>query len=162
MRAAQISLTNYFVSELEFTTNLAFNGEKPWTIRVEDLDVKKETKPTSEDHRKWEVSLHVKLIERLERNLPYNIALKILGFIGVDESVKNENIERLVEINGASLVFSAAREIVRAITSRGPNGFVLLPTVTFWEPKPLPAPVLEKSENPSTVEPKQAAPAAAT
>src|SRR5229473_2734839 len=132
MRAAQISLTNYFVSELQCRSNPAFEPQKPSEITIEDLDVKKDEKRSAEDPRKWEVTLRVKLIERPARNLPCNVALEIRGLVEVDQTVKDENIKRFVEINGASLVFSAAREIVRAITSRGPNGSILLPTVTFW------------------------------
>jgi preprotein translocase subunit SecB len=162
MRAAPISLTNYFVSELQFQSNRTFDPKNPFEIKIEDIDVKKDAKPSTEDRRKWEVTLEVKLIERPERNLPCNLALEMLGLVEVDQSVKDENIERFVQINGVSLVFSAAREIVRAITSRGPNGSILLPTVTFWQPKSEAPPVIEKTEIPSGDNPKETAPAAAT
>ena len=73
-----------------------------------------------------------------------------------------ENVERFVGINGASLVFSAAREILRAVTSLGPNGAVLLPTVTFWEPKVTPTPVIEKTEIPDADKPNGPVRAATT
>lgn len=72
-----------------------------------------------------------------ERNAPCNLLVEVVGDVQVDQTVTDENIERFIRINGSSLVFSATREIVRAITSRGPSRAVLLPTVTFWEPKPV-------------------------
>jgi hypothetical protein len=66
--------------------------------------------------------------------------VEIIGFVRASPLVKEEDIERLMRINGTSLVFSAAREIIRAITSRGPFKPILLPTVTFWEAKPPPPP----------------------
>jgi preprotein translocase subunit SecB len=159
MRAAQISLTNYFVSELQFQSNRTFDPQNPLEIKLEDLDVTKDAKQSAEDRRKWEVTLQVKLVERPVRNLPCHVALEIRGLVEVDQSVKDENIERFVGINGASLVFSAAREIVRAITSRGPNGSILLPTVTFWQPKAEAVPVVEKVEIPSADKPKEPVPA---
>jgi preprotein translocase subunit SecB len=146
MRAAPISLTNYFVSDLEFSVNQAFDPEKVSTIEIDDLELQNEKKPKTEDRRSWDVTLHIKLGERPERNLPCSIAVKIVGSVAVDQSVKEENIERWVEINGTSLVFSVAREIVRAVSSRGPNKSILLPTVTFWRPKPEAPSIVEKTE----------------
>ncbi len=121
MRAAPISLTNYFVSNLEFKTNQAFDPEKASVIEIDDLELENEAKPRIENRRSWEVTLRIKLGDRPGRNLPCTIAIGIVGSVDVDQSVKEENIERWVQINGTSLVFSVAREIVRAITSRGPN-----------------------------------------
>jgi hypothetical protein len=82
--------------------------------------------------------------------MPYTFSIEVVGTVLVDETVKDANIERFIQINGMSLVFSVTREIVRAMTSRGPWGGVLLPTVTFWEPKPAP-PEPEPNQKPSSV-----------
>jgi len=72
----------------------------------------------------------------------------MIGFIRVADSVTEENIERFVRINGTSLIFSAAREIIRAVTSRGPFQPLLLPTVTFWEAKPQAPAEVKEPESP--------------
>jgi preprotein translocase subunit SecB len=135
MRAAQISLTNYFVSELQFKANQAFDPEKSTLIGIDDLKVTDDVKPKTESRRNWQITLRIAVGENCDRNFLCSFVIEIVGSIDVDQSVKDENIERLVYINGKALLFSAAREILRAVTSRGPSRSVLLPTVTFWEPK---------------------------
>lgn len=146
MRAAQISLTNYFVSELQFAANHGFNPAAPAALEVHDLQVAYEITSKSQDRRSWQLKLRVSLNAPAERNMPCNFVVEIIGFVQVAETVIEDHIERLARINGLSLVFSAAREVVRAVTARGPFKSVLLPTVTFWEPMP-------SREDPSTIQP---------
>ena len=136
MKAAQIELTDYFVSDLQFTANRDFDNKNPSTSTVDDLQVTNQASPKTDDPRNWQITLRIALNAPPDRNSPYSFLVEMIGFVHVADSVNEENIERLVRINGTSLVFSAAREIVRAITSRGPFKPILLPTVTFWEAKP--------------------------
>jgi preprotein translocase subunit SecB len=150
MRAAQISLTNYFVSELQFSANAAFNPGALTAVEIEDLQVVHDIASKTEDRRSWQVKLRVGLNAPAERNMPCTFLVEIIGFVHVAESVSEDHIERLATINGLALVFSAAREVVRAVTARGPFKSVLLPTVTFWEPLP-------RAEAHSAIEPQSAA-----
>lgn len=134
MRAAQISLTNYFVSELQFAANAGFDPGAMTPVEINDLQVVHDIVPKTEDKRSWQVKLRVALNAPAERNMPCTFLVEIIGFVHVAESVSEDHIERLATINGLALVFSAAREVVRAVTARGPFKSVLLPTVTFWEP----------------------------
>lgn len=140
MRPAQIALDNYFVSELQFTANQSFNANQPHPIDITDLQVTHDAVSVSENRHKWQVTLRVALNTKSDRNLPYCFLVEMVGFVDVAESVSEENIERFVGINGTSLLFSAAREIVRAVTMRGPFKPIMLPTVSFWEPKHEPTP----------------------
>lgn len=139
MRPAQISLTTYFVRELQFKLNGSFEPLSPWTTKLEDFEVTPRPVSKTEDRRSWELNLRLALNAPPERNCPYSFLIDLVGMVQVDQTVRDENIERFIDINGTSLVFSAAREIIRAVTSYGPHKPILLPTVTFWEPKPAPA-----------------------
>lgn len=136
MRAAQISLTNYFVSELQFAANHAFDAAAPTTLQINDLQVVHDVEAKTADRRSWQLKLRVGSNAPAEQNMPCTFLVEIIGFVQVAESVSEDHIERLATINGLALVFSAAREVVRAVTARGPFKSVLLPTVTFWEPMP--------------------------
>jgi len=140
MKAALLELTNYFVTELQFNANHGFDAQKPSVIAVDDFNVTHDLTSKSEDRRNWQITLRIGLNAPAERNSPYSFLVEIIGFVCASATVKEEDIERLLRINGTSLVFSAAREIIRAITSRGPFKPILLPTVTFWEAKPAPPP----------------------
>ena len=135
MRAAQVQITNYFVSELQFTANRSFDVSKPSVVTVDDLQVHTTATAKDEERADWQITLRVALDAPPDQNAPYSFLLEMIGFIHVDESVSEDRTERFARINGTSLVFSAAREIVKAATARGPFPPLLLPTVTFWEPK---------------------------
>lgn len=138
MKAAQIQLTNYFVSELQFVANREFKKDTPSSITAGELQVAHEVSPKAEDKRQWQITMRIALNASPESNSPYSFLVEMIGFISVAESVTDDYIERFARINGTSLVFAAAREIIRGATSRGPFPPLLLPTVTFWEPKPQP------------------------
>lgn len=149
MRAAQIQLTNYFVSELQFAANRGFDADAESTILVDDLQVIPTASPRQDSPREWQITLRIALNAAPERNAPYTFLLEMIGFIHVDESVTDERVERFARINGTSLVFAAAREIIKAATSRGPFPPLLLPTVTFWEPK---KEMMQTPDDPTTSE----------
>lgn len=135
MRVAQIQLTNYFVSELQFAANRGFKRDAPSNITADDLQVSHQASANVENERQWQITLRVALHAAPESNSPYSFLVEMVGFIQVDTSVTEDRIERFARINGTSLIFAAAREIIKAATSRGPFPPLLLPTVTFWEPK---------------------------
>lgn len=136
MKAAQIQLTNYFVSELQFVANRDFKLDVPANVAAADLQVAHQASASAENKRQWQITLRVALNASPESNSPYSFLVEMVGFIDVAESVSDERIERFARINGTSLIFAAAREIIKAATSRGPFKPLLLPTVTFWEPVP--------------------------
>jgi preprotein translocase subunit SecB len=136
MKAAPIQLTNYFVSELQFAANRGFKADSPTNVSADDLQVMLQPLPKEGNNREWQITLRVALNAAPESNSPYNFMIEMIGFITVAPSVAEIKIERFARINGTSLIFAAAREIVRAATARGPFNALLLPTVTFWEPPP--------------------------
>jgi preprotein translocase subunit SecB len=136
MKAAQVQLTNYFVSELQFVANRDFKQDAPSNVTADNLQVVHEASANAENNRQWQITLRVALNASPECNSPYSFLIEMVGFIHVAESVSDERIERFARINGTSLIFAAAREIIKAATSRGPFTPLLLPTVTFWEPLP--------------------------
>ena len=66
----------------------------------------------------------------------------MLGFFLVLDGYPEDKIERLVHINGPSMLYGALREIVKAVTLRGPYGAIILQSPSFYLPEPEPkAPV---------------------
>jgi preprotein translocase subunit SecB len=65
---------------------------------------------------------------------PYSVDMRAVGHFkweGDAETDPGVPVERVVGINGASLLYSGIREMVAMITGRGPWGPMLLPTVDF-------------------------------
>lgn len=66
-----------------------------------------------------------------EAHLPYKIALQIVGIFAINPEPMPTNLERLITVNGASILYSAARELVLLLTGRGPWSPLQLPTINF-------------------------------
>src|SRR6266480_4686979 len=106
MKAAQIQLTNYFVSELQFVANRDFKLDTQSSIGADDLQVTHQVSTRAENKRQWQVTLRIALNASPESNAPYSFLIEMIGFIDVADSVAEDRIERFASINGTSLVFA--------------------------------------------------------
>ena len=130
--ASNLQLEHYFLTELNYTVNPDFDPEQPVKFNFEDLVVKHIHRPLEENSRKeWQVDLKVEFLPPKERNCPYAFSASIVGFFGVGPNISEEKIERFVEINGTSVLYTTLREIIYTITTKGPYRPILLPTLCF-------------------------------
>lgn len=139
MKPARISLIDYFATDLVLGTNHAFTPDQP--VKFEDKDfvvtptvLKNENAPR--DGQRWQVTLEIRHQPAPGVNFPYSYRVVLVGQFGVQDGVQSDDEERFVRIQGASVLYGMAREIVRALTGRGPYRPVILPTVNFYEQKP--------------------------
>jgi len=102
----------------------------------------------SQDERLWKLTLEIRVRpKRGQSPPPYRIDVDMIGLFSVQPSaLKNADLPRLIGVNGASMLYSAAREHVFMATSRGAWGPVQLPAVTFSDLKFEPVPSSETSQ----------------
>jgi len=94
-----------------------------------ELRVELATNPESNNH--WQVTLDFTTSEDYPDPSPYELRFTAVGFFVVDENFEHDDVERLIRVNGSSVLYSAMRELVALFTSRAPWGAVTLPTVNF-------------------------------
>lgn len=138
MKPAPISLIEYFATDLSLVTNRKFLPDKPvqYIATESHVDVAlARNDRAGEPNHCWQVTLEVRHQTGPETNFPYSYRVVLVGQFGVAPSVKTEDEERTVRIHGASVLYGMTREIVRALTGRGPYRSVILPTVSFYEQK---------------------------
>ncbi len=135
MKAAPITLVEYFATDLTLSANRNFAADKPTEVKPGEfvVEVMNQSVPTPDTNRRWQVTLEIKHQAAADTNFPYAFRLVLVGFFLVEDRVKTENEERTVKIHGASVLYGMAREITRAMTGRGPHRAVMLPTVSFYE-----------------------------
>jgi preprotein translocase subunit SecB len=144
MKPAPVNLLEYFVTDLALSANPDFAPDRAIESKEGDFDVKIRQQPApkeTNDHR-WQVTVEIIHQAAKGTNFPYAFRVVMVGFFKAESWVKAEDEERTVQIQGASVLFSMAREIVRALTGRGPYRPVILPTVSFYEQKPTTAEAL--------------------
>ena len=80
----------------------------------------------------WRVSLDIRHKDIDEEAPRYHFRLRIIGFFRwCSEEQLKEEVAHIVAVNGASILYSSAREYLLMITSRAPWGQLGLPTMNF-------------------------------
>ncbi len=137
MNPAPLILRGYFVEQLSFSANSAFQPEKPTLLDLSDIKVESAIHEFDlEGEPLWQINLQVVQNVPEEKNSPYNFAVVLIGHFQVANQYPAAKRRRLLETNGCSLLYGTCREIIRAATAQGPHQPILLPTLSFYEPKP--------------------------
>lgn len=139
MRTSPLQIDNYFISELHFAANAAFDAKKPVDVRDDQFVVESNSHKDEKRPDFWQTIVRIKHQPAATENAPYSLILEVVGFFQVMSSFPTEKVERLVKTNGSTMLYSIAREIVRSITCSGPYRGLLLPSVSFFEPLPEPS-----------------------
>lgn len=135
-----IELERYFVTDQAVTARISYLPEEVIVTRIEEFSVESKARPfrgESEESEIWEVTVTIRHQPAQETNFPYDFRLTIVGiFKSTLTGAKPEMIERLMKINASSILYGMSREIIRANTERGPWSGIVIPTHSFYEPKP--------------------------
>jgi preprotein translocase subunit SecB len=88
----------------------------------------------------WRVSLDIRSKDVDDEALRYHFRLRVIGFFRwCSEEQLEEEVAHIVAVNGASILYSSAREYLLVITSRAPWGQLSLPTMSFADVAVTPA-----------------------
>jgi preprotein translocase subunit SecB len=143
MKPAPIQLTDYFLTDLHVSANPKFDSKQDVPLEFKHFEVVLEAAPVAEEKRDWQVSLKLRHQPPAEANIPYRFSAEMVGKFIVHPTYPEGRIERFVKTNGASMLFGALREIIRATTARGPYPPLILPSTSFYEPAQLDSPPAE-------------------
>ena len=135
MKPSPLDLIAYFVTELSLTANLEFSPDKLTQLRMEDLRISTDLR-RQDGKPAWQLVLKVQQNVGPDRNSPYNFALTLVGLFDVHPTFPADKTEQMVRVNGSSMLYAAAREILRADMAKGPHFPLLLPSISFYPAKP--------------------------
>lgn len=123
----------YVVTELATTANPDYNHQEPTQLSFKDLNIERFVEAPKTDDKKllWRVFLRLNQNVGPEKNTPYNFAIALLGNFEVHPNFPADKAKQLVEVNGSSILYSAARQILRDAMNNGPFHPLILPTVSF-------------------------------
>jgi preprotein translocase subunit SecB len=86
-----------------------------------------------QNNRKWQVQVRVKMEGEGGKSPMYAGTVECAAKFTVAQDWPEEMIEKLVVVNGVGLLYSAIREMICNITSRGPWPMLILPSESFLE-----------------------------
>ncbi len=136
MTPSQLQLHQYFVPEFSMKARMDYDPAEPTEAKWEEFSVDSDIDPVSNDDDRgiWQVTIEIQQQSAPETNFPYEFKLEICGFVEcLNPDLDDEQKDRLVRINGVSMLYSIAREIIRENTGRGPWEEILIPTVSFFD-----------------------------
>lgn len=144
MKASPLNLHDYYVTELFVSASKTFDIQKPVKLAFEDLSVDRQLiRREDKKDRPWQLTMRVHLAAAPEKNAPYQVTLELVGFFDVAPEY-TADIETLIKVTGGSMLFGAARQVIRSATGQGPYFPLLLPSVSFYPPKQTPPPADKK------------------
>ena len=142
MKKSQLQLVRYMVSDISCTTNPAYSPDAALEHCADQFDVRTSISRFDESEdplvHPWSVEMTVTQQVGPKQNFPYSFKLALLGLFEVrptDHGPRDE--ELFVKVNACSVLYGAARELIRSITAVGSWGDLILPTVSFYDPKPV-------------------------
>ena len=120
MKNSPLQLKRYFVTELGLTASKEFDPKKEIKLGIESMVVTPALLPDASIARQWQVTLRIQLQPDPNANAPYFFTLEIVGFFRVQDAYPKRNVEWIVQTNATSVLYSAAREILRSAMAQGP------------------------------------------
>ena len=87
-----------------------------------------------EDDKLYQIQLDIKIVPKKGKLIPYKVVLSAIGIFEVATEGETPDKENLVLMHGATILYSASREFLLGVMSRGPWSPILLP-ITFFSPK---------------------------
>ena len=126
---AHVKLLDYFVKSFSFDTNMKCEKEKPRDLS--DVSIQNNWRPLKKHKNRYAVFLNLEMRAPEGKNTPYAIKMEMFGYFQVPDEMPEELREKMVKTNGSSILYGAAREIIREMTSRGIFRKIYFPTVSF-------------------------------
>jgi preprotein translocase subunit SecB len=131
MKSAPIQLISLFFTDIRISALPKHNAAD---FNRYDLDVKTEVLAMSPDKPKARsVLLSIKIKPDDGAALAYIGEISLFGSFAVAETWDENRIEQLVYVNGSGMLYAAAREMICAITARGPWPMLTIPSWSFGQ-----------------------------
>lgn len=136
MQASQLRLDHYYLEELQFSLDEDYLFEENEPVPMaEDLDVTVESSQNPDDLLQWYFKLRIQLADK-DSKFPYTFSIRMMGLFEVSKDCPTGLIDQLAQINGPSILYAAARELLAITTARSRCFSILLPSVRFFAPSP--------------------------
>lgn len=142
MTPAPLQLLDYWATSLRMKACPEYDPKKDTVLHLDSITVENEVKQLDSPEpdktgTQWLVGLFIEQGPCTEANIPYTFSVTLQGIVlALPGGPEGERLERTVKANGPAMLFGAAREMIRALTSRGPHRAVIIPSTNFLLPTP--------------------------
>jgi len=133
-----LNCLDYYVTACSLTANPKYTLGEANGLNFDDLNIQTHSELIGDftSPENWRVSLEVGYNPGPEKNAPYSFTIGLIGTFTVRRDYPANKVKTLVEVNGSSMLYSIARQILASMMHNGPHQAILLPTVSFADVKP--------------------------
>lgn len=137
MKHSPLQVLRYIVPEVACSVNPKSDPKKPWENGIGELAINiamaRQPGPDDSVHL-WNIELRVSQKLKEGVNFPYKFDVTLIGFFACKNGFPTPaDEEQFVRVNGSSMLYGAARELVRSLTCRGPWGELFIPSISFYD-----------------------------
>src|SRR5881392_341695 len=125
---SSLQLKSYFVSKVSFLVNESYDPQKGILQKSGDFSVTSELVFPPDEKEPCRIRLNVKLQASAESNLPYSLALEMIGFFEQKIPGTKAQVVRKVYTDGTGMLYGVAREVIRFTTSQSPFPPMAIPS----------------------------------
>jgi preprotein translocase subunit SecB len=131
-----LQLEVYFLKEFLFALTDGLEEIPGKAVQHDNLsiDVTSEVETRNNEPRSFRCELTVESKNQEGHNYPYRFRVTYVGFFRMIEEIPADRVDLIARTNAPAILYSAAREALLPITSRGPYPGMMLPSITFLPP----------------------------
>ena len=123
---------------MSFSANPSFDPDKECESGMEEFAVgtvvNRQAALEGFPGHSWSIEMQISQGIKQDKNFPYQFKLVIVGmFAFLNEDLAEEKETQFVRVNGSSILYGAARELLRSTTALGPWDAFIIPGVSFYE-----------------------------
>jgi len=129
-----LRLDKYFLKELHFALYEGFDHARVPDDELTTPNVYVEVISSDQNPNnplQWRFELNLELLEPEEGQFPYKVETTVVGYFTVSSHYPAEKAESLARVNGPSLLYSTARELIALVTGRSQYAALLIPVASF-------------------------------
>jgi len=128
MKNSLLQLEDFFIGDLSLNPAKG-RFTKAGEIKI---DVKLNCGRNASDKQSWMIGLNISFKAAQPEPISYEGHIEIIGYFTLrDTTMPEERQEDIAAVNGASILYSSARELIVMLTGHGRNGRLILPSMSF-------------------------------
>ena len=139
MKLSPLQLGYYRVVELSVASRMEIDRDQPVSAVIcsemkASLELHHDVEDDSAATTSWTTSLRLEFTPPEGDNSPYEFRVGLFGFFRCAKNLPpGLDAEKMVGINGTSVLYGIARELIQSLTEKALWGSLTLPTMSFTD-----------------------------